>query len=156
MGVSYYVYIGPYIEAPNPKKKANREFHGCRNDKCHMHNQPASDKFCSTCGKEIGLVSVPDLRRMEFDVYEECDDRLSLVYPENLPDDKKDFAIFQPNQGKFGMRLSAYDPEVCELNESVMMNELSRFHTFFAKDIARIKEVFGKAEVKWGVIAYAS
>lgn len=151
MGVSYYVYIGPFIEAPNPKKASSREFFGCP-----KHKTPASDKFCNRCGAAIQLVSVPSLERIEFDTYEEFHDSLDIVHRDNLPENKEDFMIFQPNRGKLGKRFSAYDSSLIEMNETVMLDEVNRMRTEFAKEIARLAEVFGKAEVKWGAIAYAS
>lgn len=151
MGVSYTVYLGPYIEAPNPLKPSKREFHGCP-----KHMTPSSDKFCSKCGEPIKLLSVPSKGRVEFNVYEEFDDSLAELHEECRPSEKQDVAIFQPNKGKFGLRFRAYDAEVVPLNETVILDEVNRMKSTYAKEIERIKEVFGSAEVKWGAIAYAS
>lgn len=153
MSVSYSVYVGPYLEAPNPEKPSMEQFNGCVNDKCKNEHRRSSDIFCPQCGKKCGTVSVTSTSRIDFDVYEECDERLSKVSNEDMP---SDLAIFEPNKGKFGRRFSAYDSSIVELNETIIADEVSRFKSFFTKDIARIKEVFGKATVKWGVVAYAS
>ena len=156
MGVSYYVYIGPYIQAPNPEKVHPHEFHSCSNKACRNHTREMSSKFCDKCGTPIALLTVQSTKRIDFDVWEQCGDRLEDVYVSYLPPDKRDFAIFLPNQGKFGNRLEAHDSTVLELNETIMIDEVNRFEVYFQKDIARIAEVFGKSEVKWGVVAYES
>jgi len=156
MGVSYFVYVGPYIEAPNPEKVRPREFHSCPDKKCRNYKKEMSEKFCPRCGTAITLITVQSVKRAEFDVYSECKDRLSDVHSDYLPHEKRDSAIFQPNQGKFGQRFVAYDSNIVAFNETMIADEMSRFKTFFAKDIDRIKEVFGNAIVQWGVVAYAS
>jgi len=158
MGVSYSVYLGPYIEAPNPVKLHPREFHSCPNRKCYDHKTEMSDKFCPRCGTEVALITVQSKKRTssKFDVYKEFNDRLYSVHEEFLPHDKQDFVIFKPNQGKFGNRFEAYDSSIIAFNESMILDEVSRFKSHFSKDIDRIKEVFGDAVVRWGVVAYAS
>jgi len=158
MGVSYSVYLGPFIEAPNPKKVCPREFHSCPTKKCRHHKNEMSEKFCPECGTAITLITVQSVKRVsdDFDVYEEFDDRLCDVHSDNLPPEKQDSAIFNPNQGKFGQRFEAYDSNIIAYNETMIADEISRFKTYFAKDIDRIKEVFGNAAVQWGAVAYAS
>lgn len=157
MSISYSVYIGPYLEAPNPEKPSMEQFNGCLNDKCRNGHKRSSDVFCPCCGKKCGTVSIPSTSRIDFDVYAECDGRLSDVFcGEYLPPSKKDYVYFQPNTGKFGQRFSAYDASIVEFNERIPVDEVSRFNSFFAKDIARIKKVFGDAKVKWGAIARAN
>jgi hypothetical protein len=151
MGVSYYVYIGPYIQAPNPEKEGVEEFQGCP-----KHKKPSSDKFCNQCGAAIKLISVPSMKRINFDTYEEFKDSLCELYDEYCPNNMKDIAIFKPNKGKFGQEFSAYHYSIVPMNETIMTNEVARMKSTFAKEIERIVEVFGKAEVKWGVIAYSS
>jgi hypothetical protein len=151
MGTSYTVYLGPYIEAPNPLKASKREFHGCP-----KHMTPSSDKFCNKCGAAIKLLSVPSTSRASLDTYKEFDDSLWELGDDCRPNEKQDFAIFQPNKGKFGLKFRAYDAEVVPLNETIIVGDVTRFKTVFAKEIERIKKVFGSAEVKWGAIAYAS
>jgi hypothetical protein len=151
MGTSYTVYLGPYIEAPNPLKASKREFHGCP-----KHMTPSSAKFCTECGTAIKLLSVPSTSRADFNTYKEFNDSLWELGDDDRPSEKADSAIFAPNKGKFGFRFRAYDAEIVPLNETIIVGDVSRFTTVFAKEIARIKEVFGSAEVKWGAIAYAS
>lgn len=156
MGISYDGYLGPYIQAPNPEKSHSREFHSCPDKVCRNHKREMNSKFCDHCGMPIALITVQSMQRVDFDIWKECDDRLVDVRTYNLPPNKRDFAIFLPNQGKFGNRFEAYEPVVLEFNETVMIDEVIRFYAYFQKDIARIVEVFGKAEMKWGVVAYAS
>ena len=156
MGVSYNVYLGPYIQAPNPEKEYPREFHSCPNKKCPYHKREMSSKFCDRCGTPIALITVQSKKRADFDVWEECGSRITDVHEDRLPENKKDFAIFLPNQGNFGNRFEAYESSVVEVNETVMIDEVKRFEAHFKKDIARIAEVFGKVEMKWGAIAYVS
>lgn len=117
-----------------------------------------SEKFCPRCGAAITLITVQSVKRAsaDFDVYEQCNDRLCDVHYDFLPDDKQESAIFKPNQGKFGQTFSAYDSNIISYNETMIADEIARFKSFFAKDIDRIKEVFGNAVVQWGVVAYAS
>jgi hypothetical protein len=156
MGVSYYVYIGPFIEAPNPEKPSFKEYFGCPNKECRNYNKHFAEKFCASCGTQIKLLKVPDLVRQKFDVYDEFDDKLAALSHDYLPDEKKDVAIFYPNQGKFGVNFSAYDCEVMEMSQASIVDNTKRFVETHVKEIGRIKDVFGKAEVKWGVLAHAS
>jgi hypothetical protein len=158
MGVSYYVYVGPFIEAPNSERTTISKYMGCGTKDCANCNKESTAKFCSNCGQPIKQCEKNSIIKPSnhFDVYEECDERLHSIGEEDLPSDKTNVAVFQPNQGKFGHRFSAYDPSVVALDKTVIDDETTRFNVFFAKDIARINEVFGKAEVKWGVIAYTS
>lgn len=156
MGVSYYVKLGPYIEAPNPKQNSSKGVHACTKQGCSKQGKETADAFCPQCGTKVGVVQKPIQKRIDFDVYGETDGRLTDIHPERLPNEKKDSAIFIPNQGKFGIEFGDWEAAVVEFNETVMMNDITRFKQTFATDITRIQEVFGKAEVKWGAIAYAS
>lgn len=158
MGVSYYVFVGPFVEAPNAEIPIPRKYMGCGTTGCDYRKKESTEKFCPKCGNPIKQCEKTSVMRpsRDFDGYEELGDRLTRIHEENLPDDKQNVAVFQPNTGKFGQKFSAYDSSIVALNESIIADEMNRFNAFFAKDIARIGEVFGKVEVKWGVVAYAS
>ncbi len=158
MGVSYYVYVGPFVEAPNAERPFPTKYMGCGTVGCDNLKKESTEKFCPKCGKPIKECEKNSVVRpsRNFYTYDEFDDRLTRIHEENLPNDKQNVAVFQPNIGKFGQTFSAYDSSVVSLNESAIADEISKFNKFFAKDIDRIKEVFGKVEVKWGVVAYAS
>jgi len=158
MGTSYYVYIGPYLEVHNPPRPTRDEFQGCSNRKCRSYHHRSSAKFCSDCGGVIGLVSKPTTEQIDFDCYEECDERLTEQFREERPEKKKDYSYFVPNQGKIGRNFSAYDTELAEINSTIISEELHHFKVKFEKDVNRLKEVFGADAValKWGVMAYAA
>jgi uncharacterized Zn finger protein (UPF0148 family) len=156
MGVSYYVKLGPYVECPNPVRTIPREYHACGNEKCNKHKKETADVFCPQCGEKVKKLTKNSQKRLSFDVYEEFKDTMYDVHPERLPQEKQNSAIFLPNQGDFGQTFGDYAEVVLELNETVMLDEVARFKAAFEKEINRLQAVFGKAEVKWGVVAYAS
>lgn len=158
MGVSYYVKLGPYIEVKNPPKSSFTEYFGCPNKKCRHYNKAFTCKFCTDCGTAIELVKVPDSKPTEFDTWKETNDRLSKAFSEYLPDGLKDILILMPNKKGLGHHFSAYDSALVPLNETIVLSETKRFESEYAKDIARVREVFGEnaVQIKWGVIAYAS
>lgn len=153
MGASYYVYVGPYIQAYNPEKMGSEEYYGCARCK-----QAMSTKYCPICGSTVILLTRPNQQRITFDTYKETDDRLSSFSDYSVPSDRKNFTLFEPNKGKFGHRFSGWESQIVDLVDATIKTELERFLQFFDKDIKRLKEVFGNdaVDVKWGIIGYAS
>lgn len=158
MGLYYYVHVGPYIEAPNPLKAITREANACTNENCSKHKKETSDAFCSQCGSKIGIIIKNTNKRVSdtFSVYEECKERLCEVHREWLPDDMQNVAIYLPNLRGFNLTFGDKEATVVNYNETVMLDQVARFNETFKDDIAKIQTIFGKAEVKWGVVAYAS
>ena len=158
MGVSYHVYVGPYLQIHNPPKQTVKEYYGCPNNTCRDKNKFCSSKFCPSCGTAIMLLQIPDQKPITFDTYEECKDRLSKAFYEDKPNDLKDYLILTPNLRGFGKHFSAYDAEAIELGTTHAIEEMTKFTTAYADDIIRIKEVFGTnaVAIKYGVIAYAN
>jgi hypothetical protein len=158
MGVSYSVFIGPFIEAPDAERPTVVKYNGCGTDGCKNRKKESTEKFCPSCGQPIKQCERNSLVKpsQKFDYWKEFNDRIVFIHEDNRPCDKQDVAVFMPNQGKFGQRFEAYDCSIVALDGNVIAAETTRFNEFFAKDIARIREVFGKAEVKWGAIAYTS
>lgn len=158
MGVDYHVYVGPYIEVRNPPKSSFLEYYGCPNNKCKDFNKHINAKFCPQCGKQIELLTVPTQKPMEFDCYEEFDDRLSEVRMDDRVKGKEDCEFYLPNQGKTGKHFSAYDRQILSYDAAIIALENESIETKFAKDIKRLREVFGKdaVTIQWGIIAYAS
>ena len=158
MGLYYYVHVGPYIEAPNSIKVGTREVKACTNGSCGKQKKETTDAFCSQCGHKIGTVTKNTNQRISdtFSVYEECGERLTEVHREWLPENKQDSAIYLPNLNGFNKTFGDREPSVVDFNETVMLEQVNRFKDNFKDDIAKLQHLFGKAEVKWGVVAYAS
>lgn len=158
MSVDYHVYVGPYIQVYNPPKKTTEEYHGCNNHKCSKYQEHNSAKFCAQCGEAITLLKKPTKEPIDFDCYEEFDDKLTELFRENAVDGKPDCQFFGPNQGKIGNHFYAYDTTLIEINETIVIDQLNRLRTTFAKEIKRLEEVFGKQHVivSWGICGYAS
>lgn len=158
MGVSYNVYLGPYIQVHNPKQDHKKSVRCCPEPACDNNGIPITAKFCSICGSKIIDCKVPVRERLEFYAYEETKDRLYELSSEYPPDGKEDYIFFTSNVGKIGRHFSAYDTHLEALNETVLTSEVQQFKQKFDKDIERLNEVFGKdaVQILWGVIAYAS
>lgn len=158
MGVSYNVYVGPYIEVHNPPKSSFEEYHGCSSKKCQSFNQRSSSKFCPHCGSSIVLIKKSITAKVNFDCFNECDDRLSEMFQEYPFAEKKNYSFFVPNVGKLGRHFYAYDTELAEISSEEVVNQVKQMDTAFSKDIDKMRKVFGDAAVKlrWGVMGYSS
>jgi len=153
MSVSFQVYVGPYIEAPNPKRTSPRSIRCCPNKSCGKHKKESGDEFCPKCGQKIQIITIQSVKRIDFQALDE--DRLFHIHPDWLPPQHEDTAIFQPNQGHFGHHFDRDDARIMAITASMMDEEISRFQRHFVKDIDEVKAAFGDATVKWGVLAYS-
>lgn len=158
MSVSYQVYVGPYVQVHNPPKDAVKIHHGCSNEKCREYQRPSGTKYCSNCGTEIKLLTIPTKAPIHFDVYDETKGKLTEICRQFLPDPMKEYKFVVPNVGKTGTFLYEHDCEVIELNQTVITDTLCIFARDFMKEICHIKDFFGEenAIVKWGIISYSS
>jgi hypothetical protein len=158
MSVNYRVKVGPYIEVFNPEKDSVKQHYGCNNLKCKLFRKLNANKFCSSCGSPIELVSVPCKARIAFDFYNALGGRLDEIHHDNLPSNKQNYSILQPNIGQFGDSFGDYESVVIELTTQISELQLRTFNETFAKEIIKLNEVFGEnnVKVKWGIIAYAS
>jgi len=159
MGVSYSVYVGPYIQVHNPERETVEKYYGCPNQKkCSKAGAAASGKFCGQCGTAITLLKKPAKERIDFNLWDECDDRLSQAFSEYPPHGKDDYQFFVPNVGKIGTHFSAYDSSLVELYAEKIMEDTKALETKFSADLETLRKKFGKSSVvvRWGVIAYAS
>lgn len=157
MSTNYNVYIGPYIQAFNPKQTGVDKHYGCPNPKCKRYTLPNSSNFCDKCGTGITLVEVPIETQIRFDTYDECKDRITSISSEYLPDSLKYYAFFVPNVGKLGHRLCDYNVNVEEIPISKIESDIKRLEIEFSNEIKRVREVFTNGvSIKWGVITYVS
>jgi hypothetical protein len=160
MSVDYTTYVGPYIQVHNPKRATTEEYHTCSNKSCRNHKAKMCEKFCAECGSAIKLVSFPCEASLDFDVYNEFEDKLAEALTEYKPKDLEDFHFFIGN--KKGSPGISFDPKTdCYVRELPQLNiekETGVFSTMFKKEIARLKEFFGAdaVQIKWGVLDWAS
>ena len=61
MGVSYSVYVGPFIEAPNPKLPIKEEFYGCNNTKCNNITNLVLKSFVHSVEAKLDFAQRMDL-----------------------------------------------------------------------------------------------
>jgi len=157
MGVSYYVYLGPYIQVHNPKKERKTKMLCCPEPACGNNGTHISSKFCSLCGSKIIECQVPVNKRIDFDCYEQFNDRLAELSAEYPPDGMEDYMILTPNQGKIGRHFHAYDTKLEAFTEKTITEEIVKMITTFKSDLDKLKKTFGdkNVEYKWGVLAYA-
>jgi hypothetical protein len=159
MGVSYHVYVGPYITVYNPEKPATEEVHACGNPKCKRFEDPCSAKYCSDCGIEIKLIEVPTTERVDmWDILIEMDDSLSNACGEYKSKELEDYNILIPNKrADFAHHFSAYDTEVIQTSGATVQEDESAFLKQYKKEIEILQKKFGDKNVNvvWGVVAYA-
>lgn len=160
MSVDYTSYVGPYIQVHNPKKPSTEEFHTCPNKKCRNHGVSIGNKFCEICGTEIKLVAFPCEKPVDFDIYQEFDDRVCHAFSEWKPKEYQDYLFVIGNRKgspgrSFDPIQDSYIEDLTKLNTA---EELLAFMKMFSKEITRLKEVFGNdaVQVKWGVLGWAS
>jgi hypothetical protein len=104
------------------------------------------------------LITVPDKARIDFDAYEEFDDKLAEALREYKPEKCEDYQYFIPNQGKIGLHNDDITTIATEATQMTIATEYDRLNDKFKKEIARLREVFGdkNVEIKWGVLGWLS
>jgi hypothetical protein len=161
MGIDYHTYVGPYIQVHNPKRKTTEEYPTCSNEKCAKHKKHSyGDKFCPDCGSEIRSISFPCVAPLDFDVYEEFNDRLTKYFFECCPDEVEDFLCFAGNVN--GSPGKSFYPKqevyILEVSPSNIPKEIAALEEMYKEEINRLKAVFGNdaVQIKWGVLGSAS
>jgi len=160
MSVDYTVRIGPYILVHNPPKDGKEEYHTCVNNKCKNYKKAIADKFCSQCGVKIRLVSVPCQAPIDFDFYDEFNERLSPIMTQWKPKHLENYEILVSNEVSsssvdFDPHQDFFEKELSQIDSS---KEIADFLNKYEKEINRLREVIGADAVKtkWGVLSWAS
>ncbi len=158
MSIDYSAHIGPYIKVYNPKKASTTELTLCCNKNCSQHNKEVDSKFCPECGSLIKTSKLPCRESIDFNVYDEFNERLHEMCPEEKPHKCDDYLYFAANDSKkFGVNI---DPTYCnEVKISTESGEeFMEFFDVYQKEIDRLKEIFGKdnVQIKYGVVTWAS
>lgn len=160
MGVSYYTYVGPYIDIINTKQTIVETYRGCNMPSCKEFKFERTAKFCSHCGSKI--VDIPKCveKNVLLDYYEELNERLSEICGEYKPDQYEDHLLLISNCKEApGKRFNAfYDNGILPVDSNTIAKELKNFRTFHEKEIEYITNKFGKDNVKviWGVIVWTN
>lgn len=158
MGVDYNTYLGPYIQVYSPSKDTTVKKQRCPNTACSNHKRDVNAPFCSKCGEKIRHIDVTIKAEIDFDIYNEFDERL-FEAGANYGQIVKDHHIYVSNvRGGPGERCNAENSGIIPIDPVRVGTDLFRMKEQFAKEIARLQEVFGKDAVKveWGLIQYAS
>lgn len=157
MSVHYHVFLGPYLEVHNPIKATTVKKRSCPNEQCFNNGELVQANFCPKCGTKVLHIEVAARGRKAFNAYDELDgERLIELRFEDMPKECKDFMYFHSNLTKCAGRTFCDSTEIVPMDENTPNAEKERFARDFAKEIARIKEVFGESaiKIKWGAIAY--
>lgn len=162
MGIDYYVHLGPYIKVHNPKRKTTETLKTCSNQSCEKHKQRnwGDDKFCKECGKEIRDLTFPCMAPLDFDVYEEFNDRLKEAMTEYKPKKYQDYQYFIGNvkgTPSKDIKVKGNDSEF-ELSAHSVVSDYEKFVQMYDKEISRLSEIFGRNNVTimFGVLNWAS
>ncbi len=115
-----------------------------------------SQQFCPKCGSEIGLIAVPAKERIEFDIYDEFDDRLNEI-AQHYGDMDEEIYISNKNNLGSGKDYESYERNIIQIFPDEIPGALEKMKTDFEKEISRLKEVFGEnnVNIQFGVINYA-
>ena len=160
MSCHYHVFIGPYLEVHNPIRETTEKIRSCGNPNCGRHKKRlinSSDQFCPSCGEKIRHVDVPSRGRKEFNIYDEFTaERLTEARFEGMPKQYQDYMLFCSNMNDCDGKTFYDTVEVVSMDQNTPNAQIEEFAKYFAIEIARIAEVFGKdvVKIKWGVIAY--
>lgn len=161
MGIDYHIHVGPYIKVKETIVKQKEEFYSCINIFCKNHKKHIADKFCNECGKKIELFSHFIDSSIDFDVYEEFDEKFCEGFSEYKPNSLNGFRIFISNKSdklhesfnvKYDCFESSYTGE--EINKKLVL-----FCNKYSKEINKIESVFGgeqNVSIHWGVLSWIS
>lgn len=160
MGVSYNVYVGPYVEITGNKELVTAKIkRQCPN---HTNTNQHNNKFCSECGSLIESVEYDEKTNVTPAEYffKNCDDNIydRIWSPEGLQNiflsncDVPDLIIIDSYMGKYHNVNEIEDPE------NLSLTQRSWFFQEHKKEINTFIEMFGteNVKVKWGVISYVS
>lgn len=163
MGVSYYTYLGPYIEARNSQEDVIKQRRSCTNVKCkrrgdHIYDQAV--KFCDQCGTAIGDVTYKEAapKVSAWEIAEE--NKLSVMSTEYVNEVPKGTDIFVGNIRSDGRKFSqnARESRMVEVTAQLIVDETVAFIKQYETGIAALKAAYGEANVsvKWGLVQYAN
>lgn len=156
MGVSYYIYIGPYVEVYNPLKPIDQEYHSCPSKGCSNHTKPISDGYCPKCGTKIGRLIRKVNERIHFDVYREFGDGTLRDVHNDFGENNYMRFLDNAHRGLHHLHIDAEYDSVNDFTDKNPSEVVDEYKKLRSKEIARLQEVFGNdnVTVKWGVINY--
>lgn len=159
MGVSYHVYIGPYIHVSGGKEETIVKVDRL----CVKHPgiKQEKNKFCSECGTEIINVDREERktytpseyfhRNADEDVFER------IWSPENMNN-----TFMSGRRVPDSINIDSYGgdfPSAYDLSDAnCIMSQVSWFFQEHKEDICLLRKMFGEENVsiKWGVVSYYS
>jgi len=162
MGLSYSLYIGPYIQCTEIATPYEINKRACWNRQCSQAEQSVWDNeklFCSKCGNAIENKKISKVGNQCREAWEDMvTEYKEHLYPVNSPQ-KSNHIIMVPNiQMKTISRSLAFNTRSDSINVEVtpqsITDELKNFKTEMNSEIAIVEKYWGKENVtiKWGII----
>jgi hypothetical protein len=159
MGIHLSTYIGPYIQALDPKMKTKEIWKGKKCQGCDR-NVGAAGVFCSLCGNKLidvyDQIDAIDYNDLVKDFDTELGERLCDV-SYFMNEGSKRTPVYTANiayGSKFGHRIEA--SATINLGDIDAEKEIALFKKKFSTEIAFISTVFQKLEINFGIIQYWS
>jgi hypothetical protein len=157
MGWYPTTYIGPYVEVT--VKRVWKVRSRCKDDATFCPSKSLEvGAFCSKCGQQAPIFD--KVFRPKFgpwDVVEEINEALTheATDDEGCDTDPEVKFRFVPNQYREGVNTIRRRGQECrayDLSETLRGAEIGIFAEAFAEEIKAVREYYGNATVKWGVI----
>lgn len=160
MSYDYRTYVGPYIQCFVEAKVVTNTRRACMNISCANYGGELSGGwvFCALCGSQIVDVEYKTTEDAvdAWDVGELLNER--LVTPggdQYLNWVKKEHThIWLPNIGDFKREywLDNTAFALQPITAAGVAQEVYEFEQMFAADIEMLKQTYGNAQVRWGII----
>ena len=160
MSTHGYIYLGPYVECTYAKKKRAVLVFGCTSASCRKHPKArglAPERaFCSACGAPNGQIQVEiDVRTHPYDV---VGDALS-----EIPTNRRDDVLWLiPNERRAGRprpnvdfdSADEFHMDLGEIGDVERTKEMVWLQEAFGVELAKLREAYSTATIKWGIHHY--
>lgn len=160
MGFSYNTYVGPFVRCPITQvERQSLRSPACTNPACVNHHRFTQGQFCSLCGSRTGDVKYTELQDSvdDWEIFEAVNEVLTPAHGDAAATwmSRNGVHLWKPNVSRGDLaagHLDDADFAVTEITPERIAVEVEEFARVFATEIAILRERYGAAEVRWGVI----
>ncbi len=158
MGISCYIYVGPYLECKRTATKSIKEY-GCSNGSC-LNNRRSDLKpsnFCAQCGSAIQEFKKEKVLSGYEASYQLPGEKLFARTEERTEDYEP--SVFLPNREyrsvKGSWRKSGFgDFRTEDIPAGTREQEMAEFWNEHVEEIKKLKTIYGEenVEMRWGLV----
>ena len=160
MSVNYKIHIGAYLKCTisekNYWKEATIKAKSCPNSDCFNNKNRSYTKYCDQCGSKIIELDFLSVERKFSSYPYDIFDGVERLWEARNFTKKNIFTSLYAANIKYIKRQDSYDQydeDFCqEIPAEIIEQEKQQFSETFEYEINKLKTLFDKVEICWGII----